>query len=527
MFQRVGLVWNSRGLGGVRLAMRDRHHARRRGVIRRSTRVSAAAVALLAAGTAPLGYGGDKQQLSVASGDVRYGFRAVIAFPAPKLVISTTGRVRGRAARQGRRLVEARFAADLRTLKPGIVFGLEELRGMLDADRFPLARFELADPVGLPAKGSGMATSSWIVRVHGTARRARIRLTITRRGDGVVALWGHFPFQREMFGLPRFDPSNQQFSRDQFFDFFVVFARPASNAPLPRRSPKRVTPSRTSLARQPGSLVVSIEAADGRSNRLYRLNQRPPYRVPILPAPETPGVHIRDTSPSVAGGTVVFLRSIVPKAASGSPERVFRVGLDGTGLSPLTQGVASTDQSPALSQDGQSVVFVRWSSRGASLWTMKSDGSAAHELVRLPGFALASPSFSPDGRRIVFTAFRPASGGDLFVVDANGRHLRRLTRDAAYEYTPRFASDGRRIVFGRDGHIFLMTTEGRALRQLTRGRGRDASPVFSPDGRWIAFLRVTEPTEPERPQLMLMRADGSRLGRLPVTGVAPDPAWVS
>jgi hypothetical protein len=495
-------------------------------VIRRRARIAAAAAAVVVAGVAPSGFGGDEHRLSVAGGNVRYGFRAVIAFPAPKLVVSTTEEVRGRAVLRGRRLVAARIAADLRTLRPGIFFGLEELRGILDADRFPLARFELADPVALPANGSRVVASSWMVRVHGTTRRARVRLTITRRGKEVVAVSGHLAFQREMFGLPVYDPSNQQFSPDQFLDFFVVFARAGSEAPLPRRPTKPITPSRAPLARQPGPLVVSLLTADGRSNRLYRLNPSPPYRVPLLPAPETPGVRIRDTSPSVAAGTVVFLRTIQPEGAPGPPDRVFRAGLDGTGVRALTSGAASTDQSPALSPDGRSVVFVRWSSRGAALWTIESDGSAAHELVRLQGFALTSPSFSPDERTIVFTAFRPASGGDLFVVDADGNHLRRLTRDAAYDYTPHFAADGRRIVFGREGHIFVMTADGGELRQLTRGRGRDASPVFSPDGRWIAFLRVIHPTEPERPQLMLMRADGSHLGRLPVAGVTPDPAWI-
>jgi WD40-like Beta Propeller Repeat len=500
-----------------------RGHARTAAVA--AAAAATVAVAVVVAGAIP-GCGARKQRLAFVDGDVRYGFRAVIAFPAPQLVISTTGEVDGGAVLQGRRLVAAHFAADVRTLRPGIFFGLEELQDMLDADRFPLVHVELADPVVLPSSGSAVVASRWIVRLHGRARGARARLKITRTGSDTVAVAGHLAYQRQMFGLRPYDPSNQQLSPDQFLDFHVVFMRPGSKAPVPKRNSKRITPHRAPLARQPGALVVSLDTADGRGSRLYRLNESPPSRVPILPGPKTPGVRIRDTSPSVAGDTVVFVRSVQPQDAPSSPERIFRADLAGTGLRPLTRAAASADQSPSLSQDGQSVAFVRWSSGGAALWTIKSDGSAVHELVHLPGFGLSSPSFSPDGRTIVFAAFRRASGGDLFLVGRNGRHLLRLTRDAAYDYTPHFATDGQHVVFGRDGHIFVMTIDGRELRQLTHGRGRDASPVYSPDGRWIAFLRVTEPAQPQPPQLMLMRADGSRLGQLPVVGATPDPAWV-
>lgn len=58
--------------------------------------------------------------------------------------------------------------------------------------------------------------------------------------------------------------------------------------------------------------------------------------------------------------------------------------------------------------------------------------------------------------------------------------LRRLTRGSAPSWSP----DGRRIVFARRGWLMIVVVRGRRVRRLVRG----TAPAWSPDGRWIAFF---------------------------------------
>jgi TolB protein len=75
----------------------------------------------------------------------------------------------------------------------------------------------------------------------------------------------------------------------------------------------------------------------------------------------------------------------------------------------------------------------------------------------------ASPSYSPDGRSIVFVA-KSEANYDLYLIGRDGKGLTQLTNDAAVEGQPRFSPDGKSIVFhsNRTRHFQLY------LMDLTR-----------------------------------------------------------
>ena len=97
----------------------------------------------------------------------------------------------------------------------------------------------------------------------------------------------------------------------------------------------------------------------------------------------------------------------------------------------------------------------------------------------------------------VFTA---NTGYALYVMDADGRHQRRLTYMQAEEGLPAWSPDGRRIAFAsnRDGNseVYVMHADGSHQRRLTRHPASDAFPAWSPDGKRIAFLSAA----PGRPR---------------------------
>ena len=129
-----------------------------------------------------------------------------------------------------------------------------------------------------------------------------------------------------------------------------------------------------------------------------------------------------------------------------------------------------------------------------------------------------TPSFFPDGRRVVFASNRDGRDRELYVRDTErGGRLIRLTDNRADDWAPTVSPDGRWIAFlsNRDGGrtgLFTMRSDGRDIRCLVPGgRSSAASPTWSPDGRWVAFTS----RQGGGSALLRVRADGSgRVERL-------------
>ena len=103
---------------------------------------------------------------------------------------------------------------------------------------------------------------------------------------------------------------------------------------------------------------------------------------------------------------------------------------------------------------------------------------------------------SPDGRRIVFTLRTTdleenAGRTDLWLVQADGSGLRRLTAHSAGDHNPRWTPDGREVLFlsSRSGssQVWRIAVDGGEAAQVTRLPLDAANLILSPDGKQIAF----------------------------------------
>ncbi len=202
--------------------------------------------------------------------------------------------------------------------------------------------------------------------------------------------------------------------------------------------------------------------------------------------------------------------------------RIYTVRPDGSDLRPLFPRTLKPDEQPGynaesvLSSDGKKIVFT--SDRGGDLdiWVMDSDGRNARQLTHTLGYD-GGPWWSPDDKLICFRAYHPETPEeiadykallkqhlirpttlDLYVMNADGSQVRRITNDRAANiasFAPSWTPDGKALVFAsnrddpdrRKFEVYKINLDGSGLERITYGSQFDGFPNFSPDGKHFVW----------------------------------------
>ena len=126
----------------------------------------------------------------------------------------------------------------------------------------------------------------------------------------------------------------------------------------------------------------------------------------------------------------------------------------------------------------------------AEIYVMNADGTGVTRLTNNVATDF-DPAFSPDGLKIAFQSLRDAGNSEIYIVNVDGTGVTNLTNNAAFDSDPAFSPDGSRIAFSsfRDGscELYAMNVDGTVVTRLTNNTVPDVQPAFSPDGSKIAF----------------------------------------
>ena len=99
------------------------------------------------------------------------------------------------------------------------------------------------------------------------------------------------------------------------------------------------------------------------------------------------------------------------------------------------------------------------------VFVANSDGSDAKQITNL-GQANWAPNFTPDGKHIIFCSNHEYKRGfpfNMYLVDLEGNHLEKISRDKGFDAFPMFSPDGKKIIFAsnrnnggtRDTNLFV------------------------------------------------------------------------
>ena len=159
------------------------------------------------------------------------------------------------------------------------------------------------------------------------------------------------------------------------------------------------------------------------------------------------------------------------------------------------------------------IVYTSLSSGDLDLWSMKDDGSDKKQLTKTIGYD-GGPTLSRDGKKLVWRANYPKDAEamakykslladnltapmkmELVVADGDGKNPHTITNFGCASFAPTFTPDGKKILFSSNKHacdsrkfeLYMINVDGTGLEQVTNFGGFTSFPEFSPDGKTLVF----------------------------------------
>ena len=127
-------------------------------------------------------------------------------------------------------------------------------------------------------------------------------------------------------------------------------------------------------------------------------------------------------------------------------------------------------------------------------------------------------------KKVIFS-FVTSGNSEIYSMDIQTRKVKRITDNPDIDTSPSYSPDGARIVFNSDRggkpQLYIMSEDGSNPRRISFGKGRYSTPVWSPRGDYIAFTKSMKGEF----YIGVMRPDGSDERLLDKGFMVEGPTW--
>ena len=220
------------------------------------------------------------------------------------------------------------------------------------------------------------------------------------------------------------------------------------------------------------------------------------------------------SSQDVPPGHIVFTCQIFKYQSS---DQICIMNPDGTGYRRLTTEDGIRHFYPSLSPDGRRVLYSAFRDENDyEIYSYELANGTVDRLTNRSG-VLTAPEYSPDGQTITFTRWNPNTDRyQIMTMENNGNNPNNIPHIEGWD--PTWSPDGKQILFASDQNgpvqLFVVRQDGKNLHQISNLPAMRGRSDWSPDRQYI----VTYSGEAWHRELFIMNSDGSNVHQLTPTG---------